>query len=51
MIVSRKKWPGLPNHTLNTVSAFQGIELNHHKALSDAIACSRIFVEAAADGS
>lgn len=46
MLASRKKWPGLPNHKLNTVSAFLGIELNHHEALSDAIACSRIFVEA-----
>jgi DNA polymerase-3 subunit epsilon len=46
MKASRKKWPDLPNHRLNTVSAFLGIELNHHEALSDAIACSRIFVEA-----
>lgn len=46
MLASRKKWPGLPNHKLNTVSAFLGIELDHHEALSDALACSRIFVEA-----
>lgn len=43
---SRRKWPALRNHKLDTVSEFLGIELNHHEALSDAIACARIFVEA-----
>lgn len=43
---ARRKWPDLQNHQLNTVSEFLGIELNHHDALSDAIACAKIFVEA-----
>ncbi len=43
---SRKKWPGLENHRLDTVSDHLGIELSHHEALSDALACARIFVEA-----
>jgi len=43
---ARRKWPDLQNHKLDTISEFLGIELNHHEALSDAIACARIFVEA-----
>lgn len=43
---SRKRWPELENHRLDTISDFLGIKLNHHEALSDAIACARIFVEA-----
>ena len=43
---ARRKWPELNNHQLDTISNFLGIELNHHEALSDAIACSKIYVEA-----
>ncbi len=43
---SRRAWPSLPNHKLNTVSRFLGISLDHHEALSDAVACAQIFVEA-----
>ncbi len=34
--VSRKAYPFLPNHKLNTVCDFLGVKLNHHEALSDA---------------
>ncbi len=43
---SRKKWPDLENHQLDTVSDFLGIDLTHHEALSDALACARIYIEA-----
>jgi DNA polymerase-3 subunit epsilon len=49
---SRKAWKKeidsqeLINCKLNTVSAFLGIELNHHEALSDALACAKIYLEA-----
>lgn len=43
---ARRKWPKLENHKLDTVSDYLGIELDHHEALSDAIACSKIYVGA-----
>lgn len=43
---ARRKWPELENHQLDTISDFLDIELDHHEALSDAIACSKIYVEA-----
>lgn len=42
---SRKKWPELENHQLNTISDFLGIDLTHHEALSDALACAQIYLE------
>lgn len=41
--VSKKVWPNLENHKLNTVSEALGIELNHHEAGSDAHACGEIL--------
>lgn len=43
---SRSAWPQLRDHKLDTVSDFLGIELAHHEALSDAVACARIYLEA-----
>jgi DNA polymerase III subunit epsilon len=41
--MSRKKFPNLPNHQLNTVSEYCGYNLkNHHHALADAEACAAI---------
>lgn len=34
------------NHKLNTLSEFLGVELDHHNALSDAVACGEITVKA-----
>lgn len=34
------------NHKLSTLSEFLGIELDHHNALSDAVACGEIAVKA-----
>lgn len=42
--ISRKIFRNLKNHKLNTVAAHLGIELNHHNALSDAMACLQIFM-------
>lgn len=42
--ISRKIFRNLKNHKLNTVAEHLGIELNHHNALSDAMACLQIFI-------
>lgn len=49
--LSRKAWPNLLNHRLNTVSDFLHLELNHHEALSDAVACAQIFAAIQAEQS
>ncbi|MDR3241613.1 MAG: 3'-5' exonuclease [Lactobacillaceae bacterium] len=42
---SRKLYPELPNHKLNTVSAALGIDLlHHHNALDDTVAAAQILV-------
>jgi DNA polymerase-3 subunit epsilon len=46
VVASRRAWPALRNHRLDTVSDHLGLELDHHQALSDAIACARIYVAA-----
>jgi len=43
--MSRKCFPTLENHKLNTVCDHLNIELDHHKADSDSIACAKIFLE------
>ena len=43
---SRRAFPGLINHKLNTVSAYCGFDLkNHHHALADAEACAVIALK------
>lgn len=44
--ISRKVYPELCNHKLDTVSAYLGIELNHHNGQSDAYACMLILLKA-----
>lgn len=42
---SRKFYPDLPNHKLNTVAAALNIELeHHHNALDDTVAAAKILV-------
>jgi len=41
--VAKKLWPTLINHKLNTVCDHLSIKLNHHEALSDALACAEIL--------
>ena len=45
--ISRKVWPNLYNHKLNTVGKFLGITVQHHQALDDARTCAQIAMEAA----
>ena len=44
--ISRRIWPCLPNHQLQTVAAHLGIPLDHHNAASDARACAEIIRQA-----
>lgn len=46
--LARRVWPDLPRHRLNDVSAFLGLDLDHHRAGSDAAACAEIFLAALA---
>ena len=46
LVVAKRTWKGLINYKLNTISEFLNIELNHHNADSDAIACGEIILEA-----
>ncbi|MGB4405535.1 MAG: 3'-5' exonuclease [Sphaerochaeta sp.] len=43
---ARRAWPNLMNHKLDTVSRHLGIQLKHHEALSDSLACARIYLAA-----
>jgi DNA polymerase-3 subunit epsilon len=42
---SRKFYPHLPNHKLSTIAQYLNVPLNHHNALSDALACAKIAME------
>ena len=44
--LARRTWPTLENHKLDTLSRYLGIELDHHEALSDAVACAKIYIAA-----
>lgn len=44
--ISRKVYPELINHKLNTVSEYLNIDLNHHNGKSDANACLMILLKA-----
>ena len=40
--ISRRAWPDLPNHKLDTVGDFLHIDFHHHNALDDARTCAAI---------
>ena len=44
--LARRVWPEAPRYGLGVISAFLGIELDHHRALSDAHACAQIMIRA-----
>lgn len=48
LVTSRRLWPDLERHKLNYLSWHFGIELDHHKAGSDARACAEIALRAMA---
>ncbi len=45
--ISRRVWPDLENHKLNTLAAFLGVTFKHHYALDDAETCAKVAVAAA----
>jgi DNA polymerase-3 subunit epsilon len=46
LMMARKVWQGLPSYRLNSLSEWLDIPLDHHRALSDAIACSHLTLKA-----
>lgn len=42
--MGRRCYPELPNHRLNTLCAYLGIELDHHQAGSDSRACGKLLL-------
>lgn len=42
--MGRRCYPGLPNHKLNTLCDYLGIELDHHQAGSDSRACGELLM-------
>ena len=48
--MSRRLLPQLPNHKLNTLCDFLGLELDHHRAGSDSLACAEILRRFMASG-
>lgn len=49
--MSRRLLPQLPNHKLNTLSDYLGLELDHHHAGSDSLACGEILLHHLRSGS
>ncbi len=45
--ISRKAWPQLPNHKLDTMGSFLHVDFRHHDALEDARTCAAIPLAAA----
>lgn len=45
--MSRKAWPALENHKLNTVAGYMKIKFNHHDALEDSRTCAMIPLKVA----
>ena len=46
LMIAKRSWKGLINYKLDTISESLNIELKHHNADSDAIACGKIVLEA-----
>lgn len=43
LMVAKRTWPNLINYKLDTVCDYLNIELNHHNADSDSVACGQII--------
>ena len=48
--MGRKCFPSLPNHKLDTLCRCRGIELDHHRADSDSLACASLLLDYMAQG-
>lgn len=44
--ISKRIWPDLANHKLNTVADHHGITFEHHHALEDARVAAKVFIKA-----
>ena len=44
LALSRKVWPQLASHKLNNIAEFLHVELKHHNAIQDALACAQIVL-------
>ncbi|SHG19255.1 DNA polymerase-3 subunit epsilon [Ornithinibacillus halophilus] len=44
--ISKKVWPDLYNHKLNTLADYHGITFEHHHALEDARVAAKVFFKA-----
>jgi DNA polymerase-3 subunit epsilon len=45
--LAKRAWPDLPRHKLDVCCEHLGITLQHHEALSDALACAEVYQRAA----
>lgn len=43
--MGRRCYPNLPNHKLDTLSGYLGIDLSHHNAGSDSRACAELLID------
>ena len=43
--MGRRCYPALPDHKLNTLCAYRGIRLDHHRAGSDSRACAALLID------
>ena len=48
--MGRKCFPSLPNHKLDTLCRCRGIDLDHHRADSDSLACASLLLDYMAQG-
>ena len=48
--MGRRLYPSLPNHKLDTMCRHCSIELDHHKAESDSLACAKLYLDYLAHG-
>ncbi len=48
--LSRSVFPWLPDHKLNTLCSHLGIELDHHRAESDSLACAELLIKCIGSG-
>lgn len=45
MTIGRSVWPDYSSHRLDYLCERQGIALDHHQALSDALGCAQLFIK------
>ncbi|MCC2546487.1 3'-5' exonuclease [Hymenobacter sp. BT175] len=48
--LAKAAWPHLERHRLNHLADYFGLPLNHHDALSDAVACAEVTLRALRSG-